>query len=426
MNVAELGTKTREELVEVANDMGVTGMSALKKSEIVLSLLRAEAEKQGNILVSGVLESMSDGYGFLRKNLFRKNVTEGSIGDIYISQSQIRRLSLRTGDIVMGQARAPKNGEKYYSLMRVEMVNDVDPELSKERPLFEQLTPIFPLEQINLEIEPNNLSTRLVNLITPIGKGQRGLIVSPPKAGKTLLLKSLAKAVSSYPDIHLVVCLIGERPEEVTDMVRAIKGDVVSATFDEPVEHQTRMAELTLEHTKRLVEMGKDVVILLDGITRLTRAYNLALPSSGRTLSGGVDPTAVFHPKRLFGAARNIEEGGSLTILATCLIDTGSRMDDVIYEEFKGTGNMELHLDRKLAEKRIFPAIDIQRSSTRREELLLDEDTLRQVWLLRRMAAMVDSNTSHGNNTEATQLILERMTKARTNAEFLTTLTKEL
>jgi transcription termination factor Rho len=389
----------------------------------VLALLKAEAERQGNVFVSGMLETTSDGYGFLRQSLLTPRPHDPSMTDIYISQSQIRRVSLRTGDVVAGQARAPKNGEKYYSLMRVELVNNQDPELSRERPLFENLTPVFPDKLIDLETDPKNLSTRLVNLISPIGRGQRGLIVSPPKAGKTILLKHIANAISSYPDIHLMVCLIGERPEEVTDMVRSIRGEVVSATFDEPVEHQTRVAELALERTKRLVEMGKDVVILLDGITRLTRAYNLSVPPSGRTLSGGIDPTAVFHPKRLFGAARNIEEGGSLTIIATCLIDTGSRMDDVIYEEFKGTGNMELHLDRKLAERRIFPSIDIQRSGTRREELLMDEDTLRRVWQLRRMAAMVTADSS--NSTEATQLILERMAKTQNNVDFLKNLTKE-
>ena len=424
MSVVELEAKTREELMEVAKEQGISGYSSLKKPELIIALLRAEAERQGNVFVSGMLETTSDGYGFLHQSLLSQRSPDHVGTDIYISQSQIRRLSLRTGDVVAGQARPPKNGEKYYSLMRVEMVNELDPELSRERPLFENLTPIFPDQLINLETDPRNLSTRLVNLVSPIGRGQRGLIVSPPKAGKTILLKHIANAISAYSDIHLMVCLIGERPEEVTDMARSIRGEVISATFDEPVEYQTRVAELAIERAKRLVEAGKDAVILLDGITRLTRAYNLSLPSSGRTLSGGVDPTAVFHPKKFFGAARNIEEGGSLTIIATCLIDTGSRMDDVIYEEFKGTGNMELHLDRKLAEKRIFPSIDIQRSSTRREEMLLDEEIVKQVWLLRRMAAMLGADSS--NSADATQLIVERLAKTQSNAEFLSSLTKEL
>jgi transcription termination factor Rho len=424
MGIAELEAKTREDLLDMAKEQGVSGHSALKKPELVMALLKAEAERQGNVFVSGMLEITSEGYGFLRQNIVALEPIDSGMADIYISQSQIRRLSLRTGDVVGGQARAPKNGEKFYSLMRVEVVNDIDPELARERPLFEHLTPIFPDHLINLETDPRNLSTRLVNLVSPIGRGQRGMIVSPPKAGKTILLKHIANAISTNPDIHLIVCLIGERPEEVTDMARSIRGEVISATFDEPVEHQTRTAELAIERTKRLVETGKDAVILLDGITRLTRAYNLALPPSGRTLSGGIDPTAVFHPKKFFGAARNIEEGGSLTIIATCLIDTGSRMDDVIYEEFKGTGNMKLHLDRKLAEKRIFPAIDIQRSSTRREELLQDEDTLRQVWLLRRMVSMLDSDSS--NSADAAQLVMDRMSKTESNAEFLNSLTREL
>jgi transcription termination factor Rho len=311
------------------------------------------------------------------------------------------------------------------SLLRVELINDLNPELAKARPRFSSLTPTFPTELINLETSPSDLSTRLINLIAPIGRGQRGLIVSPPKAGKTILLKSIANATSTnYNDIHLIVCLIGERPEEVTDMVRSVKGEVISATFDEPEENQTRVAELALERAKRMAEGGKDVFILLDGITRLTRAYNLAMPSSGRTLSGGIDPAALHPAKRFFGAARNTDEGGSLTIIATCLIDTGSRMDDLIYEEFKGTGNMELHLDRRLSERRIFPAIDIQRSSTRREELLLDDNTIKQVWLLRRMVAMIASDSP--NFTEALERVLDRMAKTKTNAEFLENLSREI
>jgi transcription termination factor Rho len=420
MNFAELETKRKEDLVEMAKDLGISGYRALKKDELIFSLLQSQAEKEGNVLANGMLEVTSEGYGFLR----RDNLLPGA-NDIYVSSSQIRRFSLRTGDAVMGQARPPKEGERYQSLLRVELVNGLEPELARSRPMFDSLTPIFPDKLLNLETTSGNLSTRLLNLITPIGRGQRGLIVSPPKAGKTVLLKQIANAVTAnYDDVHIMVCLIGERPEEVTDMKRSVKGEVIGATFDEMVENQTHVAELALEKAKRLVEAKKDVVILLDGITRLTRAYNLGAPSSGRTLSGGVDPVALYHPKHFFGAARNVEEGGSLTIIATCLIDTGSRMDEVIYEEFKGTGNMELHLDRRLAERRIFPAIDIQRSSTRREELLLDEFALKQVWLLRRMAAMISADSS--SSTEATQLVLERLAKTPNNAEFLATLNKEI
>jgi transcription termination factor Rho len=327
--------------------------------------------------------------------------------------------------MVAGQGRPPRNGEKYYSLLRVEAINDLNPELAKERPHFGSLTPIFPNQLIDLETSPDDLATRLMNLIAPIGRGQRGLIVSPPKAGKTVLLKSIATATATnYSDIHLMVCLIGERPEEVTDMKRSVKGEVIGATFDEPVENQTRVAELALERAKRMVESGKDVFILLDGITRLIRAYNLAMPPSGRTLSGGLDPAALHPAKRFFGAARNMDEGGSLTIIATCLVDTGSRMDELIYEEFKGTGNMELHLDRRLAERRTFPAMDIQRSSTRREELLLDDNTIKQVWLLRRMLSMIAADSV--NSTEAVERVLERLRKTKSNAEFLANLTKEM
>jgi len=420
MNFAELETMKREDLIGLAKDWDVPGYSTLKKNELVLSLLQAQAEKEGNTIATGMLEVTPEGYGLLRRDSLLP-----SSNDIYVSQSQIRRFSLRTGDTVMGQARPSKEGERYQSLLRVELVNDLDPEAAKDRTAFEHLTPIFPDQLFDLECNAENLSTRVINLVAPIGRGQRGLIVSPPKAGKTILLKRIASAISTnYDDVHIMVCLIGERPEEVTDMKRSVRGEVFSATFDEMVENQTRVAELALERAKRLVEAKRDVVILLDGITRLTRAYNLAAPSSGRTLSGGIDPAALYLPKRFFGAARNIEEGGSLTILGTALIDTGSRMDEVIYEEFKGTGNWELHLDRRLAERRIFPAIDIQRSSTRREELLLDEATLKQVWLLRRMTSMVSNGS--GNPTEATQLVLERLRKTSNNAEFLATLNKDL
>ncbi|MGB2876990.1 MAG: transcription termination factor Rho, partial [Dehalococcoidales bacterium] len=338
--------------------------------------------------------------------------------------SQIRRFSLRNGDMVIGQGRPPKSNEKYFSLLQILAINNINPEKSRERPHFGSLTPTFPDRAINLEHSPSELSTRLINMISPIGRGQRGLIVSPPKAGKTMLLKAIASATAAnYSDIHLLVCLIGERPEEVTDMKRSVKGEVIGATFDQEVENQTRVAELALERGKRIVESGKDVFILLDGITRLTRAYNLAMPSSGRTLSGGIDPVALHPAKRFFGAARNTDEGGSLTILATCLVDTGSRMDDLIYEEFKGTGNMELHLDRRLAERRIFPAMDIQRSGTRREELLVDENSLSKIWLLRRMVAMISSDSP--NFVDATERIIDRMRKTKDNAEFLDSLNKE-
>ena len=420
LNIAELEMKTREELLEMAKGMGISGHTALKKQGLVLRLLEEHAKLQGYTFGGGVLEITAEGYGFLR----RENLKPGS-GDIYLSQSQSRRFGLRTGDMVTGQVRPPKNGEKYYSLLRVETVNAIDPEQARNRPHFESLTPVFPNEFIDLETTPGNLSTRLLNLIAPIGRGQRGLIVSPPKAGKTMLLKHIANGTTTnYSDIYLMVCLIGERPEEVTDMQRSVKGEVIASTFDEPVESHTKVAELALERAKRLAENGKDVMILLDSITRLTRAYNLALPPSGRTLSGGLDSAALYPPKRFFGAARNIEQGGSLTVIATCIVDTSSRMDELIYEEFKGTGNMELHLDRKLAERRVFPAMDIQRSGTRREELLLDEATLQKVWLLRRMVSMVSSGS--GNSAEATERVVERLAKTRNNAEFLATLTKEM
>ena len=420
INISQLETKSRDELVELAKEMGVSGYASLKKQEIIMRLLQAYTERQGNIFCSGILEIVDDGYGFLRQGSLLPSPT-----DVYLSQSQIRRFGLRNGDMVVGQGRTPKNGEKYYSLLRIEAVNDVDPELAKNRPHFASLTPTFPNKLINLENSPEDLSTRLLNLIAPIGRGQRGLIVSPPKAGKTILLKSIANATTvNYNDIHIMVCLIGERPEEVTDMKRSVRGEVISATFDEPPENQTRVAELALERAKRLVETGEDVIILLDGITRLTRSYNLAIPPSGRTLSGGIDPAALYPPKHFFGAARNTDEGGSLTIIATCLIDTGSRMDELIYEEFKGTGNMEVHLDRRLSERRIFPAIDIPRSGTRREELLLDENTLSKVWLLRRMVSMIASDST--NFSETTERVIDRLRRTKTNTDFLATLTKEM
>ncbi|MFY9813631.1 MAG: transcription termination factor Rho [Dehalococcoidales bacterium] len=420
MDISQLESKTKEELLDIVKEMDLPDCSSLEKPELVRRLLQADAEQQGNIFSSGILEIMTDGYGFLRQISLLP-----SQSDIYVSQSQIRRFGLRNGDKVTGQGRPARAGEKYISLLRIEAVNDLNAEMAKSRPYFTSLTATYPDRLINLEVAPSGLSTRLLNLIAPVGRGQRGLIVSPPKAGKTMLLKAIANAITTnYSDIHLMVCLIGERPEEVTDMRRSVKGEVVAATFDEPVENHTRVAELALERAKRIVESGMDVVILLDGITRLTRAYNLAMPSSGRTLSGGIDPSALHPAKRFFGAARNTAEGGSLTILATCLVDTGSRMDDMIYEEFKGTGNMEVHLDRRLAQRRVYPAIDIEPSGTRHEELLLNEQTLKQVWLLRRMAAMISSDSA--NFVEATERILERLKKSKTNADFLANLQKDV
>jgi len=365
-----------------------------------------------SVEMEGVLETMPEGYGFLRQ----KGLLPGP-NDIYISQSQIRKFNLRVGDSVRGQARPPKEGEKYYGLLRVEKINGVEPEEALKRSRFEDLTPVFPTKQLKLETQKDILATRLIDLVAPIGRGQRGMIVSPPKAGKTYVLKDIANGITAnYKDIYLMAVLIGERPEEVTDIARSIEGEVIASNFDEPPENQTQVAEIALEKAKRLVEEGKDVVILLDSITRLARAYNLNIPPSGRTLSGGFDPAALYPPKHFFGAARNLEEGGSLTILATALIDTGSRMDDLIYEEFKGTGNMELHLGRKLAERRIFPAIDVIRSGTRKEELLFDEKTLKQVWRMRRMLDVI------GSESESTEILIERLLKTKNNAEFLETL----
>lgn len=415
LNITELGGKSRQELEHLANHIGISGPSTLRKQELIFRVLQAQAEEQGILYGGGVLEIVDDGYGFLRKNGFLPNSS-----DIYVSQSQVRRFGLRTGDDVTGQVRHPKENEKYYGLLRVETVNGMDPEAGKRRPHFDSLTPIFPTEKFKLETTQDNLTQRIIDMISPIGRGQRGLIVSPPKAGKTTVLKNIANGISvNYDDVHIMMCLIGERPEEVTDVKRSVRGEVVSSTFDEPVEDHRIVAEMALERAKRLVEGGLDVVILLDSITRLARAYNLIVPPSGRTLSGGMDPAALYPPKRFFGAARNIEEGGSLTVIANCLVDTGSRQDEVIYEEFKGTGNMELVLDRRQSEKRIFPAIDIPRSSTRREELLLESRTLKQVWTLRRMIAAI-------GHDEGIELLLNRLSKAPNNEDFLGTLTKDL
>ena len=422
--LTELEDKTKEELIDLVQQMGLengTPVASLPREELIKKLLQSHAEQKGMLLASGILEIMNDGYGFLRQNGMLKPAQK----DVYVSQSQIRRFGLRTGDLVTGQVRPPKEAERYYGLVRVEAVNSTDPEVARNRPHFENLTPVFPDRQIHLETVASNLSTRLIDLIAPIGRGQRGLIVSPPKAGKTTLLKEIANGITTnYGDIHLIVALIGERPEEVTDVKRSVAGEVFSSNFDEPVEDHCRVAELALERAKRLVEGGKDVAILLDSITRMTRAYNLAVPTSGRTLSGGIDPVALYPPKKFFGAARNTEGGGSLTIIAACLVDTGSRMDEVIYQEFKGTGNWEVHLDRKLSERRVFPAIDIPRSGTRREELLLDATTLKQVYVLRRIVSMISGDGAQ--YPEATEKVLERLAKTKNNAEFLATLAKDI
>jgi len=416
----DLQNLSRQQLMTLAEDLQVSTGRLIPEEKLRHTILTAQAEREGQTFRSGFLELLDGNYGFLRGESFL-----ASVNDVYVSQSLVRRYGLRTGDYVTGPARAPKATEKYYGLQRVEAVNGLDPEAAKRRPNFEQLTAVFPDELIDLETSSENLSQRMINLVSPIGRGQRGLIVSPPKAGKTFLLKNIAHGVShNYDDIHLIVLLIGERPEEVTDMRRSVDGEVVASTFDEPVEDHAHVSEMALERAKRLVEGGKDVVVLVDSITRMTRAYNLSIPPSGRTLTGGIDPAALYPPKRFFGAARNTEEGGSLTIVATCLIDTGSRMDEVIYEEFKGTGNMELHLDRRLAERRIFPSIDIARSGTRREELLLDADTLQKVWLLRRMVGMMSATAAAP--TEATERVLDRLARTKSNAEFLASLRQEL
>ncbi len=421
MNISEIQIKTDEELLEMAVELGIVDNgSTPRRHDLMGRVFRSLVDRHGSLSGSGILAVVNEGYGFLRQD----GNAPGS-GDVYVSQSQIRRFGLRSGDEVVGQVRPPKEGERYFGLVRVEEVNQVEPDMSRRRPHFEKLTPIFPTEQIILETTKMALSARLIDLLSPVGRGQRGLIVSPPKAGKTTLLKDIANGVTANaPDIHMLVALIGERPEEVTDMRRSVKGEVYSSTFDEPVEDHCRVAELVLERAKRMVEAGRDVLILLDSITRLTRAYNLAVPTSGRTLSGGIDPVALYPPKKFFGAARNTEEGGTLTILAACLVDTGSRMDEVIYEEFKGTGNMEVHLDRKLSERRIFPAIDIDRSGTRREELLFEPDVLKKVFLLRRMVGMATSDSR--DSTEATETVMERMLKTKDNQEFLATLGKKI
>lgn len=410
MGIAEMKGKTVSELVQVAQELNISGASGMRKQELMFKILEAQTQKNGLIFAEGVLEILSEGYGFLRSPDY--NYLPGP-DDIYVSPSQIKRFDLRTGDTVSGQVRPPKDGERYFALLRVEAVNFESPELAKEKILFDNLTPLYPQEKLRLESKDRDISTRIMDLLSPVGKGQRGLIVSPPKAGKTILLKKLANSMTeNHPEVVLIVLLIDERPEEVTDMERSVKGEVVSSTFDEPAERHVQVAEMVLEKAKRLVEHHRDVVILLDSITRLARAHNTVVPHSGRILSGGVDANALQKPKRFFGAARNIEEGGSLTIIATALVDTGSRMDEVIFEEFKGTGNMELVLDRRLSDRRIFPALDINKSSTRHEELLLSAEELNKVWILRKFLNEL-------NSVEAMEFLVEKMGRTKTNKKFL-------
>jgi transcription termination factor Rho len=397
-------------LTKIARDLDIPGATGMRKQELIFEILRARAEKAGLIFSEGVLEVLPDGFGFLRAPDY--NYLAGP-DDIYVSPSQIRKFDLHTGDTISGQIRSPKEGERYFALIKVEAINFEPPARGKERVFFENLTPLYPQAHIHLEADPENLSTRVMDLMTPLGKGQRGLIVAPPRTGKTMLLQSIANAITTnHPEVYLIVLLIDERPEEVTDMQRSVKGEVVSSTFDEPAQRHVQVAEMVIEKAKRLVEHKKDVVILLDSITRLARAYNTIVPTSGKVLSGGVDSNALQRPKRFFGAARNIEQGGSLTIVATALVDTGSRMDEVIFEEFKGTGNMEVHLDRKLADRRVFPTIDIQKSGTRKEELLLSKEDLSRVYVLRRVLTPLSA-------VEAMELLLSKMSKTKTNSEFL-------
>lgn len=398
------------DLNKLAKELNVNGFSGLKKQELIFKILQAQAEKDGLMFGEGVLEILPEGFGFLRSPNYNYLPCPD---DIYVSPSQIRKFDLRTGDTVSGEIRPPKEGEKYFALLKVEAVNFEHPEDAKEKILFDNLTPIYPHQRFILEVRPEEISTRIMDLLTPLGKGQRGLIVAPPYSGKTVLLQKLANAVTTnHPDVVLIVLLIDERPEEVTDMQRHVKGEVISSTFDEPPERHVQVAEIVLEKAKRLVEHKKDVIILLDSITRLARAYNAVVPHSGKVLSGGIDSNALQKPKRFFGAARGVEEGGSLTIMATALVDTGSRMDDVIFEEFKGTGNMELQLDRNLFQRRIYPAIDIKRSNTRHEELLLKQDVLQKVWILRKVLNEL-------NNVEAMELLIEKLSKTKNNDEFL-------
>ena len=425
MKILELENEPLVKLRAMAKDLGIPNANRLKKEALAIQIRQAEAEKEGVELRGGILEIMSEGIGFLRAANYRI-----SDQDVYVSQAQLRRYDLRSGDLVIGNVRPPRESERHYGLLKVASVNGLNPEDASRRPVFENLTPIFPDKRFDLEVAREPYAPRLINLIAPIGRGQRGLIVSPPKAGKTTILKQIANAISKkYSDVHLMVALIGERPEEVTDMDRSVDAEVIASTFDEPVTAHVRTAEIALDRAKRLVEIGRHVVILMDSITRLARAYNLVVNPSGRTLSGGMDPSALYPPKRFFGAARNIDEdGGSLTIIATCLVDTGSRLDDVVYEEFKGTGNMELHLSRRLQERRIFPAVDIERSSPRREELLLGPDLLQRVWLMRRMYIQMISQQPQGAGMDpavATEAIITRLERAKDNIEFLENLTQD-
>jgi len=418
MEYSEIKSKSKEELIKIAEELNLLkDGNSQKKSELINSIYSSYADKNGSNTTSGMLSILNDGYGFIRTNGMSPSST-----DVYVSQSQIRKFSLRTGDNVSGKTRPPKDGERYFGLIKVETVNNIDPEEAKARTKFESLTAIFPTEQLKLETTPTELTPRIIDLIAPVGKGQRGLIVAPPKAGKTTVLQNIAAGISANsPEIQILVALIGERPEEVTEMRRAVKGEVYSSTFDEPVEDHCKVAELCLERAKRLVENGEDVVVLLDSLTRLTRAYNLAVPSTGRTLSGGIDPNALYPPKKFFGAARNTEEGGSLTILAACLVDTGSRMDEVIFEEFKGTGNMELNLDRRLAERRVYPAVDILKSGTRREELQLNANILEKVHMLRRLISIqtTDPSGKDRDTSDATANVIRRIAQSASNDDFI-------
>ncbi len=416
MNLVELKGKNIAELTEMANDLKVEGVSGLRKQELIFAILQAQTEKNGMIFGEGVLEILPDGFGFLRAPDY--NYLPGP-DDIYVSPSQIRRFNIRTGDTVSGQIRPPKEGERYFALLKVDAINYEDPEISRSKILFDNLTPYYPEKKIKLETTPTDYTTRAMDLVTPIGMGQRGMIVAPPRTGKTMLLQALAKAIiKNHPDIKLIVLLIDERPEEVTDWQRQVKAEIISSTFDEPPQRHVQVADMVIERAKRLVEHKKDVVILLDSVTRLARAHNAIIPASGKVLSGGLDANALQRPKRFFGAARSIEGGaGSLTILATALVDTGSRMDDVIFEEFKGTGNMELHLDRKLVEKRVFPAIDINASGTRKEELLVDKDDLNRMWVLRKVLNPLST-------VESMEFLLEKLKQTKTNRDFLDSMNK--
>jgi transcription termination factor Rho len=410
MTIAELKEKNITELTKIARSLDLPGASGLRKQDLIFKILQAQSEKEGHIFAEGVLEILPDGYGFLRSPDY--NYLPGP-DDIYVSPSQIRKFDLKTGDTISGQVRPPHEGEKYFALVKIEAVNFESPDEARNKILFDNLTPLYPQERIKLETVRENVSARVMDLLTPLGKGQRGLIVSPPRAGKTMLLQNVANSITTnHPEVVLMVLLIDERPEEVTDMQRSVKGEVISSTFDEPAARHVQVAEMVIEKAKRLVEHKRDVVILLDSITRLARAYNTIVPPSGKVLSGGVDSNALQRPKRFFGSARNIEEGGSLTIIATALIDTGSRMDDVIFEEFKGTGNSEIILERKLVDKRVFPAIDIQRSGTRKEELLIPKEDLQRIWVLRKVLNPLSP-------VEAMELLIDKLSKTRGNGEFL-------